>query len=269
MSPGNVLDEIIAYKREELEKRRVATPRADLDAAIQSAPAPRSLAAALSAGGASPRVISEIKKASPSKGLIRADFDPVSIAKAYARGGAAAMSVLTDEHYFQGHLDYLREIRKHVEVPLLRKDFTLDSYHVAAARSAGAAAILLNLAAIPDDAELASLAAEAGALGMDVLWEVHDQSELERLLPMEPKIVGINNRNLRTFDVSLETTRDLLPLIPSGVVKVSESGFFKREELDRMRGWGVDAFLIGESLMRAPDPGAALEELIRADGSGT
>ena len=265
MSPGNVLDEIIAHKRDELERRCQEKPRSELDAAIPFAPPPRSLSEALREDVGSPRVISEVKKASPSKGLIREDFDPVEIASAYASGGAAAISVLTDEYYFQGHLDYLTRIRERVSVPLLRKDFTLDSYHVAEARSAGADAILLIMAAFPDDAEIAALAAEAEALGMDVLWEVHDREELERLLPLKPKIVGINNRNLRTFEVSLETTHSLLPMIPSEVITVSESGFFKREELDQMRTWGVNAFLIGESLMRSQDPGRALAHLTRPD----
>ncbi|HVR73700.1 MAG TPA: indole-3-glycerol phosphate synthase TrpC, partial [Planctomycetota bacterium] len=208
------------------------------------------------------RVIAEVKKASPSRGVIREDFDPVRIAEAYERGGAAAISVLTDGKRFQGSLEHLAAVRAHVRLPVLRKDFVVDSYQVREARAAGADAILLILAALPDDGEVRSLAAEAEALGMDVLHEVHEEGEMRRALGLNPRIVGINNRDLRTFEVRLETTRTLAPLVPEGVVVVSESGFSRREDLEAMRGWGVEAFLIGETLMRAPDPGEALRGLL-------
>jgi indole-3-glycerol phosphate synthase len=227
---------------------------------------PRSLAEALvRRDGSGFRIIAEVKKASPSKGLIRADFDPVAIARAYERSGAAAISVLTDEKHFQGRLSYLEAIRRVARLPLLRKDFIVDPYQVWESRAAGADAILLIAQAIPDDAHLARLAREAAHLGMDVLWEVHDRGDLERVLPLEPGILGINNRNLRDFNVTIETTHDLLPDIPAGVITVSESGFTCREDLECLSRWGVHAFLIGEHLMRQEDPGVALARLLGSD----
>ena len=260
----SILDRILADKRSEVDELREAMPLAELEDRAASAPAVRPFVPALGRTDRPFSVIAEVKKASPSKGLIRDDFDPVTIATSYAAGGAAAISVLTDEKYFQGKLEYLTAIRRQVDVPLLRKDFILDPYQVVEARAAAADAILLILAAISDDALLAELARQAAALGMGVLWEVHDREELQRLLrlPVEPEVIGVNNRNLRTFEVDLETTRSLLPEMPAGTVKVSESGFFERKELAMMRQWGVDAFLIGESLMRAPDPGKALAGLV-------
>lgn len=257
-----ILDRILADKRCEVDARKQEVPLASLEKAAAAAPAVRSLRAALSAPSATFRVIAEVKKASPSKGVIREDFDAVTIAKAYERGGARALSVLTDEKYFQGHLDFLRAIRAAVELPLLRKDFILDPYQVWEARAAGADAILLIVGAFTDDQRLASLAALARDLGLDVLWEVHDAAEFARLIPLSPAVVGINNRDLRTFNVSLETTQALLPQIPADAVSVSESGFFQRRELQMLKDWGVDGFLIGESLMRAPDPEVALRELV-------
>lgn len=257
-----ILDRILADKRCEVDARKQEVSLASLEKAAAAAPPVRSLRGALAAPCATFRVIAEVKKASPSKGVIREDFDAVTIARAYERGGARALSVLTDEKYFQGHLDFLRAIRAAVELPLLRKDFIIDSYQIWEARAAGADAILLIVGAFTDDHLLASLAALATDLGLDVLWEVHDAAELARLIPLAPAVVGINNRNLRTFEVSLETTQALLPQLPESAVSVSESGFFQRSELQRLKDWGVDGFLIGESLMRAPDPEVALRDLV-------
>ena len=263
------LETILADKRREVEARRGFSPLERLQAQARRASPPRGLGAALGRESRSPRIIAEVKKASPSKGVIRAEFDPLAIALSYEGSGAAAISVLTDEPHFQGRIEHLEAIRRAVRVPVLRKDFLIDPYQVWEARAAGADAILLILAALEDDEVLKGLADLAAELGMDVLWEVHGSDELRRLLSLEPHIVGINNRNLRTFEVNLETTRALMEEIPEGVVTVSESGFTRREEIDRMRGWGVDAFLIGESLLRAPDPGAALAELLRPAGGAS
>ncbi len=267
----NVLDRILEEKRIEVGERSRAKPLSELRARVREVPPPRGFAKALlpeSTGDGVFRIIAEVKKASPSKGVIREDFDPVAIARAYERCGAAAISVLTDEKFFQGRLEHLEAVRREVAVPLLLKDFIIDPYQVWEARAVGADAILLILAALPGDSLLAHLSRAARDLGMDVLWEVHDEDELRRLVPFGPRLVGINNRNLRTFEVSLATTRKLMPHVPDGAIAVSESGFFRREELELMRGWGVGAFLIGESLLRAADPGAALEELLRPAGGG-
>ena len=260
-----ILERILETKRAELEESRKARPLDEVVAAASQAPPALSLAEAV--GQAGIQIVAEVKKASPSKGIIREDFDPVAIATAYAGGGAAAISVLTDSEYFQGSLEYLRAIREKVAVPLLRKDFIIDTYQVFEARAAGADAILLILAALSDE-EAEPLAAVAEQLGMDVLWEVHNIEEMHRVAGFSPAVVGINNRDLKTFEVSLETTRGLLPEVPADAVVISESGFFKREELEMMSGWGVDGFLIGEGLMRAEDPGAALRGLLSAPGEG-
>lgn len=261
----SILDRIMEDKRSEVAARRRAKPLAELEAEVAGASATRPFADALRRPDGAFSIIAEVKKASPSKGLIREDFDPVAIGTAYAKGGAAAISCLTDEKYFQGRLEYLTAIRRSVEMPVLRKDFICDPYQVVESRFAGADAILLILAAVSDDRLLVDLAGLATELGMGVLWEVHEREELDRLLrlSLEPEVIGVNNRSLRTFEVDLETTRGLLPEMPAGAVKVSESGFSARAELEMMREWGVDAFLIGESLMRAPDPGRALADLIR------
>jgi len=261
-----ILERILETKRAELEESRKARTLDEVVAAAHQAPAARSLAAAVAQEGI--RIVAEVKKASPSKGIIREDFDPVAIAEAYAGGGAAAISVLTDSEYFQGSLDYLSAIRDKVSVPLLRKDFIIDTYQVFEARAAGADAILLILAALSDE-EAAPLASTAEQLGMDILWEVHNIEEMRRVAIFSPRIIGINNRDLKTFEVSLETTRGLLPDVPAEAVVISESGFFKRDELEMMVGWGVDGFLIGEGLMRAEDPGAALAGLLGAEGEET
>lgn len=265
---GGILERILADKQLEVASRRRERPQDVVEAAARAAPAPRPFIESLRAAEARFRVIAEVKRASPSKGTIREDFDPVSIARAYEESGAGAISVLTDEKYFQGHLDFLVEIRRAVRLPLLRKDFVIDPYQVYESRAAGADAILLIAAASADD-QLAALSRLASELGMDVLWEVHDEDELARIARFGPRLVGINNRDLTTFAVSLDTTRRLLPRIPAGALSVSESGFSRRDELEELDRWGVGAFLIGESLMRQPDPGRALRELLRAESAAS
>jgi len=259
---GSVLACIVETKRAELDKARGEAPLAAWVDSLADLPPARDFAGALKRGPADPiRVIAEVKKASPSKGVIRADFDPVAIARAYASGGAAALSVLTDRDYFQGSLDYLDSVRKAVDLPLLRKDFTIDPYHVYEARRHGADAVLL-IAAVLDDGELSDLLALADRLGMAALVEAHTEAELERGLKAGARIVGINNRDLATFDTTLETTYRLLAGIPADVAKVSESGIETREQVARLEAAGLDAVLVGESLMRRPDVGAALSALL-------
>lgn len=266
-----VLEEILSTKRREVASREAAEPLDVLRQRSRVVEAPRGFRSALAGSGDSgdrlPRIVAEVKRASPSRGIIRADFDPLAIASGYERAGAAALSVLTDEPFFQGHLEHLRAVHDSVGVPVLRKDFILAPYQVWEARAAGADAILLIVAALADR-DLERLHRLGTELGMDVLVEVHGRAEMERAGALGPDLIGINNRDLHTFEVTLETTRALLPLRPPGALIVSESGFSGREEVDRMRDWGVDAFLIGESFMRAPDPGAALAEMLAA-GDGT
>jgi len=257
----SILDDILSDKAQEVAERRHRRPLASLIAQTRDLPPARDFAGALRD---SPRIIAEIKKASPSQGVIRPDFDPVAIAQSYAKHGAAALSVLTDEKYFQGKLEFLQAIREKVSLPLLRKDFTIDSYQIYEARVAGADAILLIVAAL-EDAALKELLQVANDLGMAALVEVHTGEELERVLPLHPGIVGINNRDLRTFRTDLETTVQLLPLIPPDVVVVSESGIHGAADIARLRAKGVHAFLIGESLLRAPDPGLKLWELLHGE----
>nr|PZN69097.1 MAG: indole-3-glycerol phosphate synthase TrpC [Bacillota bacterium] len=270
-----ILAEILAAKEAEVAAARQARPPAEVIAAAERAPAPRGFRRALEAGGhrrpeAEPavRVIAEVKKASPSKGLIRPDFDPVAIARAYAAGGAACLSVLTDARYFQGSLEHLRAIRQAVDLPLLRKDFLIDEYQVYEARAAGADAILLIVAAFcgdcaggrtPDD--LVRLAALAEALGMDVLVEVHTAEELALAVESGARLIGINNRDLRTFHTTLEVTERLAPLVPPDRLLVSESGIWTHDDLRRVAAAGARAVLVGESLMRQPDVAAALRAL--------
>lgn len=208
-----------------------------------------------------PAIIAEIKRASPSKGLIRADFDPVWIAQRYAAAGASAVSILTEEHFFQGRLQYLESVRAAVALPLLRKDFTLDAYQIVEARAWGADAVLL-IAAILDDAQLRELHAAARAIDLDVLVEVHSEEELERVRDLGATVIGVNNRDLRTFVTRLATAEWLRPLMPSGVTAVAESGIESPSDIGRLRRAGYEVFLVGESLMRAPDPGAALQALL-------
>jgi indole-3-glycerol phosphate synthase len=259
---SDILQAILRRKAEEVRERSAARPLAELVARCRELPPTRGFAEALrrriAAGRAA--VIAEVKKASPSKGVIRPDFDPAAIAASYERGGAACLSVLTDVDFFQGSDDYLRQARAACALPVLRKDFTVDPYQVWEARLIGADAILLIVAALDDEA-LARLSHLAMELGMDVLVEVHDLDELERALPLGVPLVGVNNRNLRTFEVSLQTTLDLLPALPSDRLPVTESGIATPEDVALMRGNGVHAFLVGETFMRAPDPGAELARL--------
>jgi indole-3-glycerol phosphate synthase len=207
-----------------------------------------------------PAVIAEVKKASPSRGVLRADFDPEAIAQAYARHGAACLSVLTDEQFFQGRPEYLTRAREAAGLPALRKDFMIDPYQVLQARAWGADCILLIVAAL-EDGQMRELEAAAMALGMAVLVEVHDGAELDRALRLQTRLVGINNRNLRTFETRLETTLGLLPTLPSDRLVITESGILAPADVQRMRAAGVNAFLVGEAFMRAADPGQALSDL--------
>jgi indole-3-glycerol phosphate synthase len=256
---SDILNQIVAVKREEVPAARALRSEAALRELAAAQSAPRGFAAALRAKIAAGQaaVIAEIKKASPSKGVIRAHFAPAEIAASYARHGAAALSVLTDERFFQGHADYLREARAACALPVLRKDFMIDAYQVLEARAMGADCILL-IAACLGDAQMAELEACAIDLCLDVLVEVHDGDELDRALRLKTPLVGINNRNLRTFEVSLDTTLGLLPRVPADRLLVTESGILSRDDVQRMRAADVHAFLVGEAFMRADDPGAAL-----------
>ena len=253
-----ILDAILAHKAGEVAERSRTRPLADIRAAAEAASPPRGFTEALLARR--PGVIAEIKQASPSKGVIRPDFDPNAIARAYERAGAACLSVLTDERYFQGHDGYLADARRATALPALRKDFVVDAWQVFESRVLGADCILLIVAAL-DPGRLRDFDAIARELGMDVLIEVHDAGEVEAALTLEPTLLGINNRDLRTFETTLETTLDLLPAVPSGVAVVTESGIHAPEDVQRMRDGGVEAFLVGEAFMREEDPGAALERL--------
>jgi indole-3-glycerol phosphate synthase len=261
----SMLERILRDKADEVAACCHRHPLAELQRQVHDLPRPRNFVAALQAGNSGsaiiPRVIAEVKKASPSKGVIRPDFDPVAIARTYTANGAAALSVLTDAKYFQGELGFLESISQAVPLPLLRKDFTIGAYQVYESRVAHADAILLIVAAL-DIGQIEELLALAQELGMAALLEVHTVEELERILPLRPYLIGINNRDLRTFHTDIETTLQLLPLIPFDVVVVSESGLNAAADITRLREKGVDAFLIGESLMRAPDPGVKLRELL-------
>jgi indole-3-glycerol phosphate synthase len=260
-----ILDEILEFKRGEVERAREAVPGDTLRArAEQVADAPRGFRRALVLGEG-PAVIAEIKRRSPSKGLIRPDFDPVTCAQDYASAGAAALSVLTDEEYFGGRLDYLSRVREAVDLPLLRKDFVVDAYQIDEARVAGADAVLLIVAALEPEA-LATLQAHARGLGLDVLVEVHDESELDVALGVEADLIGVNNRDLRTFDVDLAVTERLARRLPEGgdAVLVAESGISDHDDVLRLQKAGAAAFLVGESLMREPDIGLALRRLRRS-----
>ncbi len=255
-----ILDEIVRDKREEVARRRLAVPRAALEARCRAAAPTRDFAAALRPEPGGVRLVAEVKKASPSRGVLAPTLDPVGLAAAYARHGAAAVSVLTDEKYFQGRLDLLTAIRAAVDVPLLRKDFTIDEYQLWEARAAGADAVLL-IVGILDPGRLRALLEAARALGLGALVEVHTAGEVEAALAAGADIVGINNRDLRTFETRLETTLELLPLIPPGPVVVSESGFFTGAQVRRVVEAGAHAVLVGEGLVRAADVGTRVREL--------
>ena len=259
---SDILQRIVAVKREEVAAGRARRPlarwRAEAEARRDVRPFVAALRAKVAAGADA--VIAEVKKASPSKGVLRERFVPAEIGASYARHGAACLSVLTDEDFFQGHARFLGEAREASGLPALRKDFIVDEYQVVEARAIGADAILL-IAACLDDAQMADLEACAAALGMAVLVEVHDRAELDRALALKTPLVGVNNRNLRTFEVSLQTTLDLLPAVPADRLLVTESGILGAADVHRMREAGVHAFLVGEAFMRAEDPGAALAAL--------
>jgi indole-3-glycerol phosphate synthase len=257
---ATILDEIVAAKRRELAAAKARFPLAELESHAAEAPPARDFRDNL-AGPGPIRLIAEVKKASPSAGVIRPDFDPVGIARAYQAHGASCLSVLTDAPYFQGHLSYLARIRASVVIPLLRKDFLLDEYQVVEARLAGADAILL-IAEILTDEELAALLARARGLGMAALVELHDEANIPRVLAAGADLVGINNRDLKRFQTDLEHTLRLRDKIPPEVVLVSESGIRTRDDVQRLEAAGVSAILVGESLMRSPDIGRAVEELL-------
>jgi len=263
-NPPDILKKILARKREEIAEREAITPLAELRLKAEAADLPRgfvkAMQAKIAAGQAA--VIAEIKKASPSRGVLREDFRPAEIAQSYAQGGAACLSILTDRDFFQGCEDYLVQARAACDLPVIRKDFLIAPYQVVEARAIGADCILLIAAAL-DDARLAELAALAGELGMDVLVEVHDAEELIRALKLDLKLIGINNRNLRNFEVTLQTTLGLLWQIPDDRIVVTESGILGPEDVALMRSHSVHAFLVGEAFMKAPEPGVKLRELFR------
>ncbi|MCY4212366.1 MAG: indole-3-glycerol phosphate synthase TrpC [Gammaproteobacteria bacterium] len=257
-----ILDRILAHKREEVAERRRRRGVAELKAEADRQSAPRGFAAALERkiAAGQPAVIAELKKASPSKGLIRAGYEPAAIAPQYQAAGAACLSVLTDAAFFQGADRHLQTARQATALPVLRKDFMVDGYQILESRALGADCVLLIAAAL-DAAQLEALHQQALALGLDALIEVHDAGELETALKLNPRLVGINNRNLKTFETRLETTLDLLGRMPDGVRVVTESGFHEPRQVRMMRQRGVHAFLVGEAFMRADDPGAALTML--------
>jgi len=259
---ADILARILETKAQEIAAAKRAQPLEEAEAVARSMPPPRDFEGALRARVQTGRsaVIAEIKKASPSRGVLREDFDPAAIAASYAAAGAACLSVLTDREYFQGAPEYLPAARAACELPVLRKDFVVDPYQIAESRMLGADAILLIVAAL-DDARIASLHSRARDFGMAVIVEVHDAYELERALALAPQVIGINNRNLRTFETTLATTIELLPRIPPETLVVTESGILAPPDVARLRANGVQVFLVGEAFMRAEDPGKALAAL--------
>ena len=259
---SDILDKIVAVKRQEvaaaLARKPLSAMRADAESRVLTRDFVGAMRAKIAAG--LPAVIAEVKKASPSKGILRPDFIPADIAQSYAEHGAACLSVLTDQQFFQGSIDYLKQARASCDLPVLRKDFMVDPYQVYEARAMGADCILL-IAACLDDAQMQSLEALAMSLDMAVLVEVHDGAELQRALQLKTPLLGINNRNLKTFEVSLDTTLGLLKDVPAGHLLVTESGISTVADVQRMRAAGVQAFLVGEVFMRANEPGQALAAL--------
>ena len=261
-SRADILNRILARKSEEIAANKLAVPMDRIQQQLTTASTPRGFTRSLREKQASglAAVIAEIKKASPSKGVIREDFNPAQIAGSYAKGGAACISVLTDRNFFQGHDDHLLTARKACSLPVLRKEFIIDPYQVFEARGLGTDCILLIVAAL-DDAALAELHALSSELGMDTLVEVHDQSELEMAMRLDLDMIGINNRNLHTFETHLSTTLGLLDQIPEGCLVVTESGIHSSADVKLMRDQGVDCFLVGEAFMRASEPGRELRAL--------
>lgn len=261
---SDILAQIVATKHQEITAAQKRVPLAAMRADAESRLLTRDFLGAMRAkvGAGLPAIIAEIKKASPSKGVIREDFVPADIAQSYAEHGAACLSVLTDRQYFQGSPDYLKQARASCDLPVLRKDFMVDAYQVYEARAMGADCILLIAACLSDD-QMRDLEALAHSLDMAVLVEVHDRDELQRALKLRTPLVGINNRNLRTFEVSLQTTLDMLPDVPADRLLVTESGIMGGADVQRMRSAHVHAFLVGEALMRAADPGEALAALFK------
>lgn len=262
---SDILNQIVAVKHQEVAaaKQRMSfeAMRADAESRVLTRDFVGALKAKIAAG--KPAVIAEIKKASPSKGVIREDFIPADIAQSYAEGGAACLSVLTDKQFFQGQVDYLKQARASCQLPVLRKDFMVDAYQIYESRAMGADCILL-IAACLDDAQMKTFEAIARSLDMAVLVEVHDEAELERALKLKTPLIGINNRNLKTFEVSLETTLTLKKHVPADRLLVTESGISTRDDVLRMGAAGVNAFLVGEAFMRAKEPGKALADLFTA-----
>jgi indole-3-glycerol phosphate synthase len=259
---ADILQRILAVKADEVARLKKEKPAETLRAEAASAPPPRDFVGAIRKRIAAghPAIIAEIKKASPSRGMLRKSFDPAAIAASYERHGAACVSILTDEQFFQGALQHLKEVRLACSLPLLRKDFVIDPYQVLEARAAGADCILLIVAAL-EDAQMGALEAAAREHGMAVLVEAHDGAELERALKLETPLIGINNRNLRTFETRLETTLGLRARVPEGRIVVTESGILSPADVRTLRSGRVNCFLVGEAFMRAPDPGAELARL--------
>lgn len=259
---SDILDKIVAVKHQEVAAAQKRKPleivRADAESRVLTRDFVGALRAKIAAG--LPAVIAEVKKASPSKGVLRAEFIPADIAQSYAEHGAACLSVLTDVQFFQGNVDYLKQARASCQLPVLRKDFMVDAYQIFESRAMGADAVLL-IASCLDDAQMADFEAIARSLDMAVLVEVHDQAELERALRLKTPLMGINNRNLKTFEVSLDTTLALRALVPADRILVTESGIQTRDDVLRLGAAGVSAFLVGEAFMRAPEPGEALSAL--------
>ena len=259
---SDILDKIVAVKREEVaaaqSRKSFALMRADAQSRVLTRDFVGSLRAKIAAG--KPAVIAEVKKASPSKGVLREDFIPADIAQSYAEHGAACLSVLTDVQFFQGSVDYLKQARASCHLPVLRKDFMVDAYQIYESRAMGADCVLL-IAACLDDAQMQDYEAIAQSLDMAVLVEVHDQAEMERALRLKTPLIGVNNRNLKTFEVSLNTTLDLRAMVPEDRLVITESGIREREDVLRMGAAGINAFLVGEAFMRAPEPGIALAAL--------